>query len=232
MTTTAADWHNGDLLPSQNELNPRAFEGYDIHVLRNTSSLPLRSILMLLEDNGNLVRADSATLPADVTAFNFSGEFAPVGTQPQDTQEGHGVRLNLRTGELTATPNPPTPRLRSFIVNARVQRTAGGALPFDMPGAQRGTDAICAFTPKTNALECIGQTFQGRMHPTFIGLADGTYAVFSGFNAAPTTPRTVADSGELLRPPFFESRQAPYRTHRLTGASRPVKAIGSSGHGG
>lgn len=129
-------------------------------------------------------------------------------------------------------PNLKKLRAIGFIVNARVQRTVGGALPFDMPGAQRGTDAICAFTHKTNALECIGQTFQGRMHPTRIGLADGAYAVFLGFNAAPTAPGTVADSGELLGPPFFESRQAPYRTDRLTDASRPVKAIRSSGHGG
>ena len=109
-------------------LNPRAVEGYDIHVLRDTTSLPLRSILMLAEDNGNLTRADSATLPADVVSIIFRGEFAPVGAQPQNTQEGHGVRLDIPTGAVTATPNPPTPRLRSFIVNATVLRTAGGAL--------------------------------------------------------------------------------------------------------
>ena len=98
----------------------------------------------------------------------------------------------------------------------------GGALPFDTPGAQRGANAICVFTPMTNTLERIGQMFEERMYPTLVGLADGTYAVFSGFTAAPTTPGTVADSVELLRPPFFRSRQALYRTARLTGAARAL----------
>ena len=127
MTTTAANWHNGDLLPGTNDLSPRGFEGYDIHVLRNTTSLPLRSILMLVDD-GNPVRADSATLPTDVTNIIFVGEFTPAGTQPQNTQVGHGVRLDILTGEVTATGNPPARRLRSFIVNVRVRRTAGGDL--------------------------------------------------------------------------------------------------------
>ena len=64
----------------------------------------------------------------------------------------------------------------------------GGALPFDTPGAQHGANAICVFTPDTNTLERIGQMFEERMYPTLVGLADGTYAVFSGFTAAPTTP--------------------------------------------
>jgi hypothetical protein len=98
----------------------------------------------------------------------------------------------------------------------------GGALPFDTPGAQRGANAICVFTPMTNTLERIGQMFEGRMYPTLVGLADGTYAVFSGFTAAPTTPGTVADSVELFRPPFFRSRQALYRGARLPGAARAL----------
>ena len=64
--------------------------------------------------------------------------------------------------------------------------------------------------------------FEGRMYPTVVGLADGTYAVFSGFTAAPTTAGTVADSVELLRPPFFPSRQSLYRTVRLTGGARAL----------
>ena len=116
------------------------------------------------------------------------------------------------TCSVPTTPRCPTGKI--LIV--------GGALPFDTPGAQRGADAICLFTPQTNTLERIGQMFEGRMYPTLVGLADGTYAVFSGFTAAPTTPGTVADSVELLRPPFFPSRRALYRTARLTGAARAL----------
>jgi hypothetical protein len=130
MTTIRMEWHNGDVLPGQTVLSVRGVEGYDIHVLRGSTSLPLRSILMLVEDNGNVTRADSATLPADVPTNNivFTGEFEIFGAQPANTQAGHGVSLNVTTGEVTATPNPPTPRVRSFIVNVNINLTGGDAL--------------------------------------------------------------------------------------------------------
>ena len=192
MTTTAADWHNGDLLPGQNELNPRAFEGYDIHVLRNTTSLPLRSILML-KDDGNLVRADSATLPADVTAIIFRGEFAPVGNQPQNTQEGHGVRLDIRTGAVTATSNPPTPRLRSFIVNATILRTAGGALgPFPIRFHIHESVTEIWLTPSTLTLP--GDAAGHRLS-VLARFDDDTVGDITHLASAPTGPGQLPESG-------------------------------------
>lgn len=96
----------------------------------------------------------------------------------------------------------------------------GGALPFESPGVQLGTDAICLFSPATNACERIGRLLEARMYPTMVQLAGGDYAVFSGFAATPATGGTIADSVELLRPPFFTSQKALYRTLRLAGATR------------
>jgi hypothetical protein len=96
----------------------------------------------------------------------------------------------------------------------------GGALPFETPGVQRGVEAICLFLPDTNACERIGRMLEARMYPTIVQLAGGDYAVFSGFAAMPATGDTIADAVELLRPPFFTSRKAVYRTQRLVGAAR------------
>ncbi len=125
MTTIAVAWHSGRLVPSpvpgQNPLDPREFEGWDLHVLRNSSSLSLRSLLLLEEDNGNLVRGDAAALPADVLGIAFIPEFAAVAA-PGNALEGGGVRIVPQTGVVTALPNPPTPRLRSFLVRVQVIR--------------------------------------------------------------------------------------------------------------
>lgn len=98
----------------------------------------------------------------------------------------------------------------------------GGALPFETPGAQRGIDAICLFSPATNTCERIGRMLEARMYPTLVQLADGSCAVFSGFTAAQTAGGTIADSVELLRPPFFPSVKAVYRTTRPSGAARAL----------
>lgn len=191
MTTTAADWHNGDLLPG-NELNPRAFEGFDIHVLRGSTSLPLRSILTLVDD-GNFVRADSATLPADVTTIIFRGEFQPVGTQPQNTQVGHGVSLDLRTGEVTATANPPAPRLRSFVVNATILRTAGGALgPFPIRFHIHESVTEIWLTPSTLTLP--GDAAGHRL-TVLARFDDDTIGDITRLASAPTGPGLPPESG-------------------------------------
>jgi hypothetical protein len=96
----------------------------------------------------------------------------------------------------------------------------GGALPFETPGVRRGIDAICLFSPATNSCDRIGRMLEGRMYPTIVQLANGDYAVFSGFAATPSGGGTIADSVELLRPPFFTSSKAVYRTQRLAGATR------------
>jgi len=124
MTTVAAAWHSGRMVPGhtpgQQEPDPREFEGYDLHVLRNTSSLPLRSVLVVGEDNGNIVRADGA-LPADVVGFVFFPEFAGLAA-PGNALDCGGVRFVPQTGVVTALANPPTPRLRSFLVRVQVLR--------------------------------------------------------------------------------------------------------------
>lgn len=193
MTTIGVDWHNGDLLPGLNELNLRAFEGYDIHVLRNTTSLPLRSILMLREDNGNLTRADSTTLPTDVTAIIFNGEFAPSGTQPQNTQVGGGVSLSLRTGEVTATANPPTPRLRNFIVNAIVLLTGGGRLgPIPIRFHIHESVTEIWLTPSTLTLPADAE---GHRLSALARFDDDTIGDITRLAFAPTGPGQLPESG-------------------------------------
>jgi hypothetical protein len=119
-------WHTGQMLPGGKVADTRSFQGYDIHVLRSSTSVPLLSLLLLIDDGGGVVRADAAQRPPDVTAVVFLGQFQ--ATPAGGTAEGGGVRLNLRTGTVEAVPNPPARRLRSFTVTPRVLRTAGAEL--------------------------------------------------------------------------------------------------------
>ena len=130
MTTISAVWHNGDTVPSatpgRTEIDPRGHEGWDLHVIRGSTSLPLRSILLLQEDNGTLTRANAAALPADVAGITFLGQFA--GGMANNVLSGGGVSVNSQTGEVTANPSPPPPHLRSFLITTIVIRNAGGPL--------------------------------------------------------------------------------------------------------
>jgi hypothetical protein len=192
MTTIVADWHNGDLFAGTNALSLRGFEGYDIHVLRNTTSLPLRSILMLLEDNNNLTRADSATLPADVNGILFLGQFAAAGPQQQNSLSGHGVRLDIRTGEVTATPNPPTPQLRSFIVTATVQRT--GLAPLQIPIRFLIHESVTEIWLTPSTLTLPGDA-AGQRLSVLARFDDDTIGDITRLAAAPTAPGQPLESG-------------------------------------
>ena len=88
--------------------------------------MPLRSILLLQEDNGTLTRANAAALPADVAGITFLGQFA--GGMANNVLTGGGVSVNSQTGEVTANPSPPPPHLRSFLITTIVIRNAGGPL--------------------------------------------------------------------------------------------------------
>lgn len=140
MTTVAAIWHDGSRVSFDGRQvpDPRGVEGWDVHVLRDTTSLPLRSILALIEDDGNITRADATVLPADVQGFAFIADFAGQpgqGPAPGGTANGArggGVFFNLATGEVTAETSPPTPRLRSFVVRPMIIR-GGGAGPLTGP---------------------------------------------------------------------------------------------------
>jgi hypothetical protein len=127
MTITAVGWHTGELLPEQQTgLDPRYEQGYDLHVLRGTKSVDLRSMLVLRDDAGHFIRADAAQLPPDVRAIAFIGLF--TGTFSGGVQSGGGVSLNTSSGEVEATASPPSPRLRSFLIQLQVLPTAGARL--------------------------------------------------------------------------------------------------------
>jgi hypothetical protein len=195
MTTIRVEWHNGDLLPAPNVLSLRGFEGYDIHVLRGATSVPLRSIIMLVEDNGNLTRADSATLPADVDRILFRGEFAGLGTPPPPgTQTGNGVSLDLISGAVTATANPPTPRLRSFIVNMTVQLRAGapalGPIPIRFHIHENVTEIW--LTPSTLTLPADAS---GQRLTVLARFDDDTIGDITRLASAPTAPGLPLESG-------------------------------------
>jgi hypothetical protein len=127
MTIVGADWHTGELLPENNEeVDPRYFQGYDLHVLRGTASLPLNSILLLIDDARHFIRADATPLPAGVSSIVFFPEFE--GVIAGGVKSGGGVRVNMLTGAVEAPAAPPSPRLRSFLVTPVINLAAGGSV--------------------------------------------------------------------------------------------------------
>ena len=166
MTTIGAAWHSGALVPSTTpgqpaELDPREHTGWDIHVLRGTTSLPLLSILVLGEDNGNFTRADAANLPADVTRVSFFPRFA--STAPFPASVSGGVSVNRMTGEVTATaPAPAPPRMRTFVIDPIVGLTGGGAIqapPIRFHIHESVTEIWLTPSPLTIAGDADGQRF-------------------------------------------------------------------------
>jgi hypothetical protein len=126
MATVEMAWHTGVVPSGTTSVDPREYQGYDVHVVRGSSSLPLQSILLLVEETKHIVRADSAQLPPDVTGIAFVGGFE--ATIAGGVATGGGVRLDMRTGAVEALPNPDARRLRSFLVTPSVQRVVGGPL--------------------------------------------------------------------------------------------------------
>ena len=98
----------------------------------------------------------------------------------------------------------------------------GGALPFDTPGTSAASTRSVSSHPKPIGSTGSGGCSKAACTRRLVELADGDYAVFSGFTAAPSTGETIADSVELLGPPFFLSRQALYRTACGSPARRAV----------
>ncbi len=127
MTIVKMVWHTGEFLPEDpTSLDPRYEQDYDLHVLRGTKSLDVRSRLVLLDDAGHSTRADAAQLPPDIAGIGFVGLFDRPSAG--GFQSGGGVSVNNRSGEVDATASPPSPRLRGFLIEPRARTTAGATL--------------------------------------------------------------------------------------------------------
>jgi hypothetical protein len=103
-------------------------EGFDIHVLRGTTSRRLDEILELVRDGGqDPVLASAQNLPADVDGVKFEPNF--FGASQVGAVAGHELEVNTKTGEVKAFSNPPTPpdpKIRNFVIEARVSVRQGG----------------------------------------------------------------------------------------------------------
>src|SRR5512132_3110844 len=81
---------------------------YDRHVLRGKQTRPLVRGLFLNQDAGPPVPADSPNLPADVAAVRLLPAFKAPPPAPLDTVvAAHGVRVDIKTGAVTALSEPP-----------------------------------------------------------------------------------------------------------------------------
>jgi hypothetical protein len=83
----------------------------DLHLLAGTVSPRLDQRLFVLDKLGNPTRVDQAK-PLGVTV-SFTARFAGAPS-------AHGVTMDPDTGEITVASSLPTPRLRSFLVKAKV----------------------------------------------------------------------------------------------------------------
>jgi len=185
MAAGDAIWHTGELLAGQNVIDRRATQGYDIHVLRGTTSLPLRSILLIEDLAGGLFRADAAQLPAGISAVTFVGEFAAPG---------RGASVNAATGEVTATsPPPPAPRLRSFHVTPQVGLTAGGTI-LGPPIRVRIHESVAEIWLTPSTLTVRGNA-QGQRFTVLARFDDDTVGDITRLASAPTAAGQPLVSG-------------------------------------
>ena len=64
-------WYNGEA-DHIDKLDPRHEDGYDVRLLRNTTSFPLLHILRLVHDSGAIITVtDPDHLPNDVSSLRF-----------------------------------------------------------------------------------------------------------------------------------------------------------------
>ena len=92
-------------------------EGYDIHLLKGESSIPLARKLMILRNNSVQFRGDNA--PSGVTV-EFVAEF-------KGAPSNHNVTVTP-AGKVTVGATLPFPRLHNFILRAIVRETDSNTL--------------------------------------------------------------------------------------------------------
>src|SRR5262245_10770498 len=94
-----------------------AGEGYDIHLLKGESTIPLNTKLRATRNNSVDFKGNNP--PSGVTV-EFIAEF-------KGAPSNHGVTVS-GTGQVTVGSTLPSPRLHNFILRAIVKETGANSL--------------------------------------------------------------------------------------------------------
>jgi hypothetical protein len=97
-------------------------DGFDLHLLRDSSSADLIDGLFVSDGGPNLIPAAGPGLPPDFLGVSFSSDVVPAKLVEQGITIDANGRINL------AGISPPAPILRNFLVHARATHT-NPALP-------------------------------------------------------------------------------------------------------
>jgi hypothetical protein len=135
MAVAGLFWHSGRKLPGQNHLDPRGSEGYDLHVVRNTTSKPLTEILRIRNEQRRSFPANALPSSLGVTKVEFIPNFKEEQTVGTSVVKGHGISVNTSNGSVEVLREFPTkPRLSNFLIIAKVHHnTPNVANPLELP---------------------------------------------------------------------------------------------------